>query len=220
LTPKDLMSSHNLSLLFGSMASARATLGFMGPEGLAGLTTHGVLILDPFSTLVSPAVEIEAGAVLWPNVTLEAKTGGRIRIGARARLFPGCRLMADGGSILIGSDVKIGDDGGFSAMVRTGETIEIGEHARLTGGGRLSECCSIGAGAQILGRIDVRACRLGAGGDYSEADPDRRGAVLKGSGQARDITLTQGQVIQAFGLFSEAEIRRQSFFHPQSGSGP
>jgi carbonic anhydrase/acetyltransferase-like protein (isoleucine patch superfamily) len=199
------------------MDAARAALGFLDPEGLGALATHGVLILDPFSTLVSPGVEIEPGAVLWPNVTLEARAGGRIRVGARTRLFPGCRLLADGGSIAIGSDVEFGDDGGFSAKVKPGETIEIGNRARLAGGGCLSESNSLGTGAQVLGRIDVRSCRLGAGGDYAEPDPDRRGAVLKGSGQARNLTLGQGQVIQAFGLFSEAEIRPQSFFHPGSG---
>jgi carbonic anhydrase/acetyltransferase-like protein (isoleucine patch superfamily) len=212
------MSSPDLSALYGAMAAARSALGFLAPDSLAGLAAREVLILDPFSTLVSSGVDIEAGTVLWPNVTLEARAGGRIRIGARTRLFPGSRLLADRGSIRIGSDVEFGDEGGFSARAQSGETIEIGDHARLTGGGCLSEGCSLGAGAQILGRIDVRACRLGAGGDHAEADPDRRGAVLKGSGQARNITLTQGQVIQAFGLFSQAEIRRQSFFHPRSDS--
>lgn len=211
------MSSPDLSRLIHMMDAARAALGFLDSEGLGALAAKGVLILDPFSTLVSPRVAIEPGAVLWPNVTLETRTGGRIRVGARTRLFPGCRLLADGGSIDIGSDVEFGDEGGFSAKVKPGETIEIGNRARLTGGGCLAESSSLGAGAQILGRIDVRSCRLGAGRDYAETDPDRRGAVLKGSGQARNITLGQGQVIQAFGLFSDAEIRPQSFFHPGSG---
>jgi carbonic anhydrase/acetyltransferase-like protein (isoleucine patch superfamily) len=210
------MSGPDVTRFIHMIDAARAALGFLSPDGLGAFAAQGVRILDPFSTLVSPGVGIEAGAVLWPNVTLEARTGGRIRVGARSRLFPGSRLLADGGSIVIGCDVEFGDEGGFSAKVRPGETIGIGNHARLTGGGCLSESCSLGAGAQILGRIDVRSCRLGAGGDYTESDPDRRGAVLKGSGQARNITLGQGQVIQAFGLFSDAEIRPQSFFHPGS----
>ncbi len=38
--------------------------------------------------------------------------------------------------------------------------------------------------------------------------------MLKGSGVARGITLAQGLVIQAFGLFADAPVRQQSFFHP------
>jgi carbonic anhydrase/acetyltransferase-like protein (isoleucine patch superfamily) len=199
---------------FELMNAARSALGFLSLDELAALSAKGIHILDPFSTLVSPDVEIAAGAVLWPGVSLEAISGGRVRIGAGTRLFPGAHLRADGGSILVGSDVALGDEGGFSVKAKPGETVEIGDRARLSGGGRLSESCALGAGSQVLGRIDVRSCRLGAGGDYTEADPDRRGAVLKGSGLARGLTLAQGQVIQAFGLFSQDEVRPQSFFHP------
>jgi carbonic anhydrase/acetyltransferase-like protein (isoleucine patch superfamily) len=201
------------SKLFALMNASRSALGFLSLDGLAALSRQGIHILDPFSTLVSPDVEIAAGTVLWPGVSLEATGGGRVRIGAGTHLFPGVRLRAEGGSILVGSEVELGDEGGFSVKVRIGETAEIGDRARLTGGGRLSENCAIGAGAQILGRIDVRSCRLGAGGDYAEADPDRRGAVLKGSGQARGLMLAQGQVIQAFGYFAQDEVRSQSCLH-------
>ena len=51
----------------------------------------------------------------------------------------------------------------------------------------------------------------------AEPDPDRRGAVLKGLGQARHLTLARGRVIQAFGIFDLADSRPQSFFHPPSG---
>jgi hypothetical protein len=90
----------------------------------------------------------------------------------------------------------------------------VGNRARLAGSGIVSESCDIGHGAQVLGRIDVRNCRLGAGGDYQEPNPDRRGAVLKGAGLARDIVLDRGRVVQAFGVFAEADARWQSFFHP------
>ena len=74
---------------------------------------------------------------------------------------------------------------------------------------------SIGRGAQVLGLIRMQNCSLGGGGTYRDNDPDKRGAVLKGSGVARQIDLPTGMVIQAFGLFSDAPIRTQSYFHPK-----
>jgi hypothetical protein len=196
--------------------ASRLALGFMSVAATAELARAGVRVADPFSTLVSPGVAIEPDAVLYPNVILEQTQGGRIRIGRGTRLWPGTQMTACGGSIGVGSDAEIGADGGFSFMAGPGDSITIGDRARLTGGGRLSESCSVGAGAQILGRIDVRSCQLEGGGAYREPDPDQRGAVLKGSGQARNIALARGRVIQSFGLFSPADARWQSSFHPPS----
>ncbi len=194
---------------------SRQRLGFMTVEETAGLARGEVTVLDPFSTLVSPEVRIADGAVLYPTVTLTCRNGGRLEMGREVQLFPGASLTADGGQILVGAGAEIGDEGGFFIRaIGAGVAIGIGERARLTGGGSLSETCHVGAGAQILGRIAVRRCRLEAGGDYATPDPDRRGAVLKGFGQARDITLARGRVIQAFGIFSEADAVWQSVFHP------
>jgi hypothetical protein len=88
----------------------------------------------------------------------------------------------------------------------------------LLGGGSLALANTIGDGAQILGPIRCQNCTLGAGGSYRHPVPDERGAVLKGSGMARGVTLAQGLVIQAFGLFGDAAIRQQSFFHPNERS--
>lgn len=73
----------------------------------------------------------------------------------------------------------------------------------------------MGAGAQVLGPIRMQNCILDAGGTYREPDPDRRGAVLTGCGVARQVNVPTGYVIQAFGLFSEAPMRKQSCFHPK-----
>jgi len=196
--------------------ASRRSMGFLSIAQTLALGGQGVRVLDPFSTLISPGVEIGRDVDLFPNLTLDLRNGGRIRVGAGTRLMPGTRILADGGTVILGDSVEIGEDGGFSIKARSKDSITVGDRARLTGGGILSESCIVGAGAQVLGRIDVRNCRLEAGGDYRDADPDRRGAVLKGSGQARDIDLEQGRVIQAFGEFSKAAMRLQSFFHPQS----
>jgi hypothetical protein len=204
----------DLRTILDAADASREALGFMSVAATAELARAGLRVVDPFSTLVSPGVVIEPDAVLYPNVILEQTERGRICIGRGARLWSGSQMSARGGSIGVGSDAEIGAEGGFSLMAGPGDSIAIGDGARLTGGGRLSESCSIGAGAQILGRIDVRSCRLEGGGSYREADPDQRGAVLKGSGQARNIALARGRVIQSFGLFSPADALWQSSFHP------
>ena len=140
------MTCPDLADVLANMDSSRRALGFLDLAGLTTLARRGIHILDPFSTLVSPGVEIEAGAVLHTNVRLELTAGGRIRIGAQTRLSAGSHLTARGGLILVGSSAEIGDEGGFSIRAKTGETIAIGDRVRLTGGGSLSGNCRIGDG--------------------------------------------------------------------------
>lgn len=138
-----------------------------------------------------------------------------VTIGADCSLWPGTVLIAEASSPLqIGAATEIGFEGGFTIDARGSGGITIGAGARLLGGGSLTGSNAIGDGAQILGPIRCQRCTLGSGDTYRHSDPDQRGAVLKGCGVARDIAIDRGEVIQAFGLFTEAEVRRQSFFHP------
>ena len=197
---------------------ARRSLGFLTVKETIALSQKQVTILDPGSTLISPDVSFGAGVIIWPNVTLLCREGGRIGIGAKAVLFSGTRMVVEAGEILIGHETEIGDEGGFTLQVFTSsQHITIGDSARLLGGGALAQSNDIGSGAQILGPIRGQNCRLGGGGSYRHPDPDERGGVLKGSGIARNIDVPTGSVIQAFGLFSEGTLRPQSYFHPKSG---
>ncbi|MBJ6127986.1 hypothetical protein [Microvirga splendida] len=198
-------------------ADARQRLGFLPVAETAALARYGVLIPDPGSVLVSPGVQLEEGVVLWPGVILQALDGGTIVIGAGTQLFPGSRLVASGGLIKVGTRAEIGEEGGFTLKAEAGNVIEIGEGARLLGGGSLTLSNRIGRGAQVLGPIRCQNCTLGDGGTYRDPEPDQRGGVLKGSGVARQINVPTGSVIQAFGLFSDGTLRRQSYFHPKSG---
>lgn len=196
---------------------ARQRLGFLSAAEMAALTHRDVLMPDPTSVLVSPGVKLGTGIVLWPGIILEARDGGTIVIGDGTQLFPGSRLVAFGGSITVGAGAEIGEEGGFTIKAGTGEVIEIGDGARLLGGGSLTLSNRIGRGAQILGPIRCQNCTLDGGGTYRDPEPDERGGVLKGSGVARQIAIPAGSVIQAFGLFSEGTLRRQSYFHPKPG---
>jgi carbonic anhydrase/acetyltransferase-like protein (isoleucine patch superfamily) len=195
--------------------AARRHLGFLLGAETAALAHRGIVLPDPGSVLVSSHVRLEEGVILWPSVILQAVGDGRIAIGQGTNLFPGTRIVASGGSVTIGAEAEIGEEGGFTVKAGTGETIEIGDQARLLGGGSLTLCNRIGRGAQILGPIRCQNCVLGDGGSHREPEPDERGGVLKGSGVARHVEVPRGHVIQAFGLFADAVMRRQSYFHPK-----
>jgi carbonic anhydrase/acetyltransferase-like protein (isoleucine patch superfamily) len=202
-----------------SMTDAtRRALGFLSLEETLALANRKAMMPDPCSVLISAGVALGDGMTLWPNVILQASGEGRIGIGAGTVLFPGTRIVASGGEVTIGSGAEIGEEGGFTIKAEAGAAIEIGDGARLLGGGSLSLSNRIGHGAQILGPIRCQNCRLGDGVSYRDPEPDERGGVLKGSGVARDIEVAQGHVIQAFGLFSDGIVRRQSCFHPKAGS--
>jgi carbonic anhydrase/acetyltransferase-like protein (isoleucine patch superfamily) len=195
--------------------AARERLGFLSEVEIIALSRLGILSPDPGSVLVSGDVRLAEDVVLWPNVILQISAGGRITIGPGTNLFPGTRIVASGGSVTVGAGAEIGEEGGFTLKAGAGETIDIGDGARLLGGGSLTLSNRIGRGAQILGPIRCQNCLLGDGGTYRDLEPDERGGVLKGSGVARGIEVPQGHVIQAFGLFAEAVMRRQSYFHPK-----
>ena len=101
------MTCPDLAGVLANMDSSRRALGFLDLAGLTTLARRGIHILDPFSTLVSPGVEIEAGDGFHTNVRLELTAGGRIRIGAQTRLSAGSHLTARGGLILVGSSAEI-----------------------------------------------------------------------------------------------------------------
>lgn len=194
--------------------AARHALGFLSIDDTIALAGRGVMIPSPESVLVSPDIVLGEGVVLWPNVILQRLSGGHLAIGPDTVCAPGTHIFAADGNVALGSGVEIGEEGGFTIRAGRGATIEVGAGARLLGGGSLTLSNRIGRGGQVLGPIRCQNCRLGDGGTHRDADPDRRGGVLKGSGVARDLDVPQGHVIQAFGLFKDAPLRLQSFFHP------
>lgn len=192
---------------------SRDFLGFLSEDDTADLVASGLVIPSPQTVLVSAGVTFGEGVVLWPGVILQLQGAGRLHVGNGAVLYPGTRIVS-GGAVEIGALVEIGEEGGFTIKADLGAAIRIGREARLLGGGSLLLANEIGDGAQIIGAIRCQNCTLGSGGSHRHEDPDGRGAVLKGTGVARGISLGTGQVIQAFGIFADAPVRMQSYFHP------
>lgn len=189
--------------------------GFLTIEETILLAERGLTIMDPFSTLVSKQARLSSGIFVWPNVTIIAGKRVDVSIGSGTVLHSGVRVEAVAGPINVGADRDIGQQCGFTLLTAgNDDAITIGNGARLNGGGSIAINSKIGDGAQILGPIRVQHCLLGAGGSHKEPDPDRRGGVLKGAGVARDLEIPTGMVIQAFGIFAEATLRPQTYFHP------
>jgi acetyltransferase-like isoleucine patch superfamily enzyme len=198
-----------------ALDAARDAEGFLGVDALIALAQSGVRVFDPYSALISKAVVFAGACRIEPCVCLATKHGGTISIGDGAEIAAGARAEAFGGRIVVGPSVDIGREGGFTLLAHDAD-LDIGARARLAGGGSVSAGCRIGAGAQIVGRIQARAVELAGGASYADPDPDRRGGVLKGFGVAHGVRVGLGEVIQAFGDFRTAPLRRQRDFHPEA----
>jgi len=199
----------------------RRLKGFLTIEETLRLADLDVTIIDPFSTLISRRASLAPGIFIWPNVTLEVAPEAAVSIGASTVLHSGVRIAAGAGSIAIGANGDVGQEGGFTFVTSApSDRIHIGNDVRLNGGGSIAGSARLGDGAQVLGPIRIQNCQLGAGSSFREPDPDKRGGVLKGTGIARNIDVPSGMVVQAFGLFSEAPIRWRSHFHPRIDERP
>ena len=155
-----------------STDAVRRSMGFLTVDETWQLAALDVSIPDPVSVLVSPGVELGDGVTLWPGTILQASNDGSITVGGGTYLFPGTRLVAVGGRIVIDAHAEIGEEGGFTIKVDPGIAVEVGEGARLLGGGSLIGPNRIGRGAQIIGPIRCQTCTLGDGGTYRHLVPD------------------------------------------------
>jgi len=190
----------------------RRDLGYLTVEETLRHVKDNV-VLDPFSLLIGRGVVIGSRNVFYPNVTMTLAEGGAISIADRNTFHSGMALFAGPGRIAIGSGNQFGE-GGFTAKAnRDGASIEIGDHGRYLGGAAVYGETRLGSGSQILGAIAADNCTLGAGAAYHDPDPDARGAVLKGFGSARGLTLACGQVILGSGVFDAKDVKPQWLFH-------
>lgn len=191
---------------------SRIAMGYLPLEDMLDLATRN-MISDPFSVLVSNHVTIGQDNIFMPGCVINAHVDAPIHIGDRNRFDAVTRMDAISGPINIGHD-NIMADGMVILRSNTDEArITIGDNTRINGHVSLFGRCDIGSGCQVLGDIKAISCQLGAGGNFQEADPDKRGAVLKGSGTAKNIHLAIGEVMNGQGHF-DVPVERQLSYHP------
>ncbi len=188
----------------------RSTLGFLTLEEM--LESDNIF-LEPFSILISRHVVLGKNNTFYPSTVLQTLGQGSITLGDNNTFTPNGFFYVSG-TVTIGDNNFFGD-GGVTARVSANETLSIGNNGRYINGVALTGNNTLGDGSQIIGPIRVQSCVLASGGDFTHPEPDERGAVLKGFGLARGITLQGGQVIDGRGTFAVTEIKPQSFFHPK-----
>jgi acetyltransferase-like isoleucine patch superfamily enzyme len=200
--------------LLHRMNETRRTAGLLTVEEIADAIMAGNAVYDPFSLLIARTAGIGNGNVFYPGVSLLASNGQTLRIGDGNVFHAQTLIVASHGPADIGDGNQFGD-GGFTLQAnRPGARILIGDHGRYAQGVRVFGTCRLGSGSQVLGPIVVDSCELAAGASHQEPDPDRRGAVLKGHGLARNITLAIGEVLVGDGRFDPERIERQRAYHP------
>ncbi len=207
----------DLNALLECVNQHRARHQCLSIAQVIALAAQGVMVDDPFAAQISRHVVFHGPCHLRGAVYLFADAPRAITVGCNVFIEGPTTVEAKGGAtVSVGNHAVIGLEGGFHVKAnRSGSTMEIGDGVRLCGGGAIFGHTVVGQGAQVLGRIQVVNCVLAGGSDFADPNPDARGAVLKGMGLAENLHLGQGDVIQSFGIFSMAQIRRQLEFHPK-----
>ncbi|MBI3452949.1 MAG: hypothetical protein HY057_09040 [Rhodospirillales bacterium] len=194
----------------------RRAAGLLTVEETLALAERGNVVFDPFSTLIARAALIGTGNCFYPSVILLCADLSELTVGDENRFYPGTILAAEGGSIAIGHRNQFGEGGFIARANRPDARIVIGDRGRYRGGAAVYGQSRLGTGTQLLGQINADNCVLEAGEDHTHPDPDSRGGLLKGSGNARGLTVPKGHVIAGHGGFAPGDMRRQSFYHPKS----
>lgn len=189
--------------------------GFRTVAGLSEIAGRGNTVLGHSAILIAAEAEVGTGNVIYPGVVIEIANGGSISIGDGNILYPGTFILADAGVVVIGSRNQFGDGGVSVKANRQDSRITIGDGGRFVNGPEIIGCTELGNGSQVLGKITVQDCRLEGGVPYSSPQVERRGAVLKGFGLARGISLARGQVLQGLGVFDVKSVLSQTAFHPK-----
>jgi hypothetical protein len=202
------------SALFETMDHARAAAGFLSLTETAALADRGNVIFDPFSTLIARGAGIGEDNTFYPNTRFLRHEDAVLEIGSGNVFHSNTLIEATTNEIIIGDDNQFGE-GVVCLRANTPEAgIQVGSNGRYVGVVNLYGRTRLDSGSQILGNVTAYSCSLGEGHAYSHPVPDERGAVLKGNGTARQITLRKGQVIEGWGIFSTERVTNQSSFHP------
>jgi len=192
----------------------RVSRNFLTAEELTETIGERNTILDT-SILIGKNVVVGASNTFYPGVVVEQEGDGKITIGNGNTFYPGTYILSTAGEIIIGNNNEFGPAGATIKANTLEAHVAIGDNGRYCDGVSMMGTTTLGAGSQVLGNIIVQNCTLAGGGDFQEPDPDKRAAVLKGFGLARNIALEAGQVINGAGNFADFPVEQQSAYHPK-----
>lgn len=193
----------------------RRAQGFLSVAGVLELVASGNSILDPFSTLISASCVIGTGNTFYPQVVLEARGSGSIVVGDGNCFYPQTFFLAPQGCIEVGNQNIFGEGGAILKTETLDDVLIVENDGRYNQGATLLGSNTLGKGSQVLGAITLQLCQLGAGESYKHPDPDLRGGVLKGFGNARGLQIDRGEVISSRVVMQQGAVKRQSVYHPK-----
>ncbi len=197
-----------------AISERRSEKGFLTDAELAESLAKNNTILDD-SILISKVAVIGVNNTFYPGVVIEQQGDGKITIGDGNVFYPGTYVLSTAGEITIGNHNEFGPAGVMIKANMPDALITIAGNGRYCDNVSVMGKTMLGTGSQILGNITVQNCTLAGGGNFQDPDPDKRAAVLKGFGLARNITLKIGQVINGVGNFADSPVEQQSTYHPK-----
>lgn len=200
--------------LLEAIDRTRERHGFLSLAEMLALEDSGNVIFDPFSTLIARDAVIGKNNVFHPNARIDCRAEAALRIGSGNIFHSNTVVEAATNAIVIGDGNLFGEGAVCVKANAPGSAITIGDNGRYCGIVNLFGKTTLGSGSQILGNITAGNCSLAEGRSYSHPVADERGAVLKGTGIVREIHLSQGQVIDGWGVFRSGDALPQSSFHP------
>jgi len=197
-----------------AISKLRSEKGFLTDTELAESLAKNNTVLDD-SILVSKVAVIGMNNTFYPGAVIEQRGNGKVTIGDGNVFYPGTYILSTAGEIIIGNNNEFGPAGVTIKANMPDALIRIADNGRYCDGVSIMGKTTLGMGGQILGNITVQSCMLAGGGTFQEPDPDKRGAVLKGFGLARNIALEAGQVVNGAGDFADSPVEQQSAYHPK-----
>lgn len=198
------------------ISKTRKSHNFLTPLELTSTIGEHNDVLDPYSALIDNQAIVGKNNVFYPNVVIERSGDGRLEIGDDNVFYPGIYVLASMGLVKIGNGNEFGPAGVTILANSQKSAVVIGDGGRYNRGACIMGETTLGDGSQVLGDITVQNCTLAGGGAYNEPDPDKRAAVLKGFGIARNVILQTGQVINGSGDFNDAGVQWQHEYHPKN----
>lgn len=196
------------------MNDYRSKVGYYTIEELCDSICPENIVFDVTSVLISKNVRLGTGNILYPGVILETDESSGVTVGNHNIFRNNTRISAqNGGQVSIGDANEFGDGPVCVVCNRKDAVIRFAGHGRYDGRINIYGNCDFGTGSQLLGTINVYNCTLMEGGDFTEADPEKRAGLLKGVGTAKGLKVERGMVINGFGTFTSESAEPQLNYH-------
>ncbi|GLC82276.1 hypothetical protein [Lacrimispora brassicae] len=185
-------------------------------EELNTIICQNNTVFDLYSVLISRNVIIGSDNIIYPGVIIDSDSISTIKIGNSNTFFNNTHLDAKNEGIIEIGDFNSFNDGPMVIKSNMKNShIIFRNQGRFDGRISIFGQCKFGTGSQILGNINVYNCTLEDGVDFSNPNVEERAGLIKGMGNAKNLQVGKGMVINGFGEFSQEGVEKQLKYHPK-----